>query len=280
MIYRFYYRSCKDIYQPTYRFRNDVYVPTSRVSARTLSAVSEVELNKIFASKSELHPQMSLLALKNNYEYKVVKLTKKVVYAKCKHGNCKWRLREAMLGTFFGWTIRKYVNTHSCSSSIMRRDHCQMKSRIIGCYIKTNFKDVKRIYKPKNIVDDIRKHFGVNISYDKAWKSREKALDMIKEGAKESFQLLPSYLYMLKLNNLRTIVEFKRNSGNRFKYLFMGIGACLARFRSKMQPVIAVDACFLKDKYLGSLFVGTCKDGNNHVYLIAWGVGDENGSWE
>ncbi|XP_052172298.1 uncharacterized protein LOC127788228 [Diospyros lotus] len=254
----------------------------SRVSAGTSSAASDVELNEIFSSKSKLHERMSLLALKNNYEYRVVKLTKKVVYMKCKHGDCKWRLRAATLGTSFGWTVRKYVNTHSCSSSIMCRDHCQAKSRIIGSYIKSSFDDVKRIYKPKNIVHDIRKDFGVNISYEKAWRSREKALDMIRGGAEESFQLLPSYLYMLKLNNPGTIAEFESDSRNRFKYLFMAIGACLAGFRSKMRPVIAVDACFLKGKYLGSLFVATCKDGNNHVYPIVWGVGDSenDASWE
>lgn len=74
----------------------------SRVSAGTLSAVADVDMNKIFPSKSELHQRMSLLVLKNNYEYKVVKSTKNVVYMKCKHGDCKWRFRAATLGTSFG----------------------------------------------------------------------------------------------------------------------------------------------------------------------------------
>ena len=62
----------------------------------------------------------------------------------------------------------------------------------------------------------------------------------------------------------------------------MAISTCLAGFRSQMRPVIVVDACFLKGKYLGSLFVATCKNGNNHVYPIAWGVGDSKNdvSWE
>ena len=92
---------------------------------------------------------------------------------------------------------------------------------------------------------------------------------MIQGGADESFQLLPSYMYMLKLKNPDTIVEFESDSESRFKYLFMAIGAYLARFRSQMRPVIAVDVCFLKGKYLGSLFVMTCKNGNNNLYHIA-----------
>ncbi|XP_052209232.1 uncharacterized protein LOC127812749 [Diospyros lotus] len=164
----------------------------------------------------------------------------------------------------------------------MHRNHYQAKSRVIGSYIKINFEDVKCIYKSKNIVNDFRKDFGVNISYDKAWRSREKALDMVKGGVEEPFKLLPSYLYMLKLNNPGTITKFKSDSGNRFKYLFMAIGACLVKFRSKMRPIIVIDACFLKGKYLGSLFVITCKDGNNIVYPIAWGVRDSENdtSWE
>ena len=98
----------------------------------------------------------------------------------------------------------------------------------------------------------------------------------------ESFQLLSSYLYRLKLKNPGTIAEFKSDKESRFKYLFMAIGACLAKFHSQMRPIIVVDTCFLKGKYLGSLFVSTYKNGNNNVYPIGWGVGDSKNdiSWE
>ncbi|XP_052200909.1 uncharacterized protein LOC127807228 [Diospyros lotus] len=164
----------------------------------------------------------------------------------------------------------------------MRPGHCQANNRVIGSHVKPYYEDVKRIHKPKNIINDVRKEFGVNISYLKAWRSREKALDMIRGGAEESFQLLPSYLYMLNIKNSGTIAEIESNNESIFKYLFIAISARLAEFRSQMRPVIAVDACFLKGKYLGSLFVATSKDGNNNVYPIAWGVGDSenNASWE
>lgn len=75
---------------------------------------------------------MGLLALKKNYEYKVVKSTKKVLYLRCKQKQCKWRLRLTTLGASFGWTIRKYVNIHACSSSIMHCDYSPAKSRVIS----------------------------------------------------------------------------------------------------------------------------------------------------
>jgi len=57
--------------------------------------------------------------------------------------------------------------------------------------------------------------FGVNISYEKAWGSPEKSLDMIQVGVEESFSLLPSYLYMLKLKNPGTIIEIETKGKNR-----------------------------------------------------------------
>ena len=39
---------------------------------------------------------------------------------------------------------------------------------------------------------------------------------------------------------------------------------------------------FLKAKYLGTLFIATCKDVNNQIYPLAFGIGDSenDNSWE
>ena len=64
----------------------------------------------------------------------------------------------------------------------MRLGYCQVKNIVIGSHVNPYYEDVKRIYKPKNIINDVRKEFGVNKSYLKAWWSRDKALDMIWGG--------------------------------------------------------------------------------------------------
>ena len=43
----------------------------------------------------------------------------------------------------------------------------------------------------------------------------------------------------------------------------MSIGASLAGFHTSIRHVVAVDGTFLKAKYLGTLFIAACKDGNN-----------------
>ncbi|KAL6319991.1 hypothetical protein AAG906_037068 [Vitis piasezkii] len=105
-------------------------------------------------------------------------------------------------------------------------------------------------FRPKDIVAYIRKQYVVQISYDKAWRARELALVI--------------------------------DCDNQFKYFFMSIGASFAGFHTSIRPVVAVDGTFLKVKYLGTLFIATCKDDNNQIYPLAFGIGDSenDASWE
>ncbi|KAH0765763.1 hypothetical protein KY285_001634 [Solanum tuberosum] len=38
----------------------------------------------------------------------------------------------------------------------------------------------KRIHTPKDIIDDIREFYGVQISYQQAWRAKERALEMLR----------------------------------------------------------------------------------------------------
>ena len=63
---------------------------------------------------------------------------------------------------------------------------------------------------------------------------------------------------------------------------FMALGACLFGFRTSIRHVITIGGTFSKVKYLGILFVATCKDDNNQIYPLCFGIGDseDDGSWE
>ncbi|XP_038685708.1 uncharacterized protein LOC119985486 [Tripterygium wilfordii] len=62
---------------------------------------------------------------------------------------------------------------------------------------------------------------------------------------------------------------------NCIKGKYDGVG------RSSMRRVIIVDGTYLKGKYLRTLFIASALDGNNHIYPIAFAVGDSenNESW-
>ncbi|KAA0065926.1 protein FAR-RED ELONGATED HYPOCOTYL 3-like [Cucumis melo var. makuwa] len=76
---------------------------------------------------------------------------------------------------------------------------------------------------PKDIVHYIRAEHGLSISYQKAWRAREVALDDIHGSPEDSYKMIPQFSYILKLNNPGTVVEYKVDLDGRFLYFFMAL---------------------------------------------------------
>ena len=79
---------------------------------------------------------------------------------------------------------------------------------------------------------------------------------------------------MLEQKVPSTITNIVIDHNNQFKYFFMALGASISTFHTSIRTVITIDGTFLKAKYLGTLLVAACKDENNHIYLLCFGIGD------
>ncbi|XP_075074516.1 uncharacterized protein LOC142162104 [Nicotiana tabacum] len=119
----------------------------------------------------------------------------------------------------------------------------------------------------------MKKKFGIDIGYHKAWRAIQKAIAFIRGTPEENYQILPSYLHMMVAKNPGTYTSIKRDAQNRFAYLFFAPAASVAGW-SYCRPVIAVDATFLKSKYRGVIFVVVSKDANNQIFPLCFGVAD------
>ncbi|KAL0543902.1 hypothetical protein IC582_019007 [Cucumis melo] len=150
----------------------------------------------------------------------------------------------------------------------------QAKSWVVGELIKSKFKGPGRIYKPRDIIEDMRQDYGINMSYEKAWRARENAYERVRGSPEESYNLLRRYGEALKFTNSGTIFHMELEDDRFFKYLFMAVGACVRGFLNCIRPVIVMDGTFLKNKYRGQLIVAVCLDGNNQIYPLAFGVVD------
>lgn len=129
------------------------------------------------------------------------------------------------------------------------------------------FEGVGRSYTLKDIMDDVQIEYGIKISYNKAQKAKEHALQMVRDSPVESFSLLPSYVHMLEKKNPRTISHIQTDQRNHFLYCFMALGYSICGFRNSIRPVIVMDETFLKGLYKGTMFIAACKDVNNHIIL-------------
>ncbi|XP_062096004.1 uncharacterized protein LOC133801742 [Humulus lupulus] len=131
-----------------------------------------------------------------------------------------------------------------------------------------------------NIREDIKNDYGIEFSYGKAWRCREKALSYVRGTLEASYQKLPSYLFMLQQKNLGTLTDFVTEE-DRFKYCCFSLGVSRRGFHT-FRPVLRVDGTFLKTKYGGQMLCAVALDANNHLYPVAFGIVDSENhdSWK
>ncbi|XP_038902318.1 uncharacterized protein LOC120088954 [Benincasa hispida] len=271
---------------------SEVYRPTMAVSERsgrlnsmsscrkgelimsgTSSSETDVEVGQIFLSKIDLKMRLSILYIINNFEYKVRKSTKSLFTVKCIEDNCKWILHAVKIPECDIFKITKHIRSHTCSIGILNHDHRQATAAVVGELIKDKFTGIGCVYKPCHIVKDMRKEYGVNISYDKAWRARETAYALARGTPEESYVVLHAYGEALKMENPGTRFEIELENDVHLKYMFMALGPCIRGF-SSCRPVIIVDGSHLKGKYKRTMLVGVSMDGNNQVYPLAYAIVD------
>ncbi|KAA0062480.1 MuDRA-like transposase [Cucumis melo var. makuwa] len=212
------------------------------------STSEELDVGQIFFCKRDLSMSLSVLAMEKKFQFVVKKSTKEVLFVRCIDNKRGWRLRAVRLKDSNIFKIKKYVKVHSCSLEFLNRDHRQAKSWVVGELIKSKFKGPGRIYKPRDIIEDMRQDYGINMSYEKAWRARENAYEQVRGSPEESYNFLRRYGEALKFTN--------------------------PGFLNFIRPVIVMDGTFLKNKYRGQLIVAVCLNGNNQIYHLAFGVVD------
>ncbi|XP_024042932.1 uncharacterized protein LOC112099718 [Citrus clementina] len=261
---------------------NDSFVSVDNLASNEVGDDSDGFMERQqFSSKEVLQGKLSAYAIARNFEYKTFKSGKNLLVVTCVDKNYKWHLRAVKVNNCGMFEIRKYCHVHSCSHDVLKKDHRQASAKLIAQNIQFKYDGSSSSYRAADIRQDFQQQYGYDISYHKAWRARECAMQIVRGSPEESYKLLPQYMAMLEKKNLgaRTFLEI--DNTNHFKYFFMAIGSSLRGFSSSIRLVIAIDGTFLKGKYKGTMFIATCKDGNNQIYPLAFGVGDSenDASW-
>ncbi|KAK1558493.1 hypothetical protein Q3G72_002976 [Acer saccharum] len=240
-----------------------------------------LEVGELFPSKKQLQSHVGSYALTNGFQIRVFKSDTTRYQVRCIVEDCNWRLRAAKVHNSDYFQIRKFDNQHTCSTEAQFPHQRQASARVIGEHIQEKFRD-HRLYKPKEIIHDMQREFGISCNYHKGYRARHIALEEVQGTPVESYSILPSYLYMLEQANPGTVTDLHTDSSNRFMYMFFCLKACIDGFLSSIRPVIVIDGTFLKGPHRGVLFVAVCMDGNEQIFPLAFGVGDSetNEAWE
>ncbi|KAA0067552.1 protein FAR1-RELATED SEQUENCE 2-like [Cucumis melo var. makuwa] len=245
------------------------------------NTVIHIRVGSMFRQKTVLKKAIYMLALNSSFELVTVRSNRTSFDIRCKDPSCPWYLRASVFKKSDIWIIRKFTDTHLCSVDVVKNDHKQATSWIVSECTKLIFKtNDKAPCRPSDVINYMKIHHGVNISYDKAWRGREIALNSIKGTPEDSYAMLFAFSDALIRNNPGTYTAEEADDEGRFKFYFMALVASIDAWNYGV-PVISVDGAAMKNNYLGTLISACTIDGNSQIVPLAFAVVDSENdlSW-
>ncbi|KAM6554586.1 hypothetical protein CsatB_012398 [Cannabis sativa] len=242
--------------------------------------VDNIFVGQVFSNKETLQNAVSLYSIRRNQPFKVKRSSKLDYKLVCIDENCKWSFLASKHGKTNMFKIRKIQHSHTCSLDVTSVDHPNATSNLIGSVIRTKFVNPKRDYTPNEIVDDMADDYSVSISYQKAWRAREKAIVDARRCPHESYSEIPRILYMMEKCNPGTITDLVTDENGHFKYLYFAIGASIKGWQH-CNPIIVTDGTFLKNQHGGTLLIASAQNANRHIFPLAFAIVDSENdtSW-
>ncbi|XP_028110778.1 uncharacterized protein LOC114309268 [Camellia sinensis] len=120
----------------------------------------------------------------------------------------------------------------------------------------------KLLTRPSDVVYDLKKDYGLEISYRVAWLGIMKARGEMFGAHSISFDQLRWYSNSVMENNAGSYINIDYDDQNhRFVRYFISFKACIDGF-NHCHPLLFLDDTFLKGKFKGNLLAAIAKDGN------------------
>ncbi|XP_048600019.1 uncharacterized protein LOC125580089 [Brassica napus] len=208
-----------------------------------------------------------------------------MLLAQCVGNGCPWRVYAVLLDASGNFQVRQANLIHSCTVDERRNYHKLATTQVIGEIMQSRFVGIKRGPTAAAIRKILLDEFHVNVSYWKAWRARELAMDHAMGTMVGSYSLIHAYLALLQSSNEGTTCFLESTDAEdgrrRFKYCFVAYGASISGYPS-MRKVVVVDGTSLKGKFGGCLLSASAQDGNFQVFPLAFAVVDSENddAWE
>lgn len=204
------------------------------------------------------------------------------VTAKCKAEGCPWRIHASKLSTTQLFRIKKMNGTHTCGVGNGTTNRSQATKKLVASIVKEKLRDTPN-YRPKEIANDIRRDFGIELRYSQAWRGMESAREELQGSYKEAYNQLPWLCEKMVETNPGSVATLVTRDDLSFHRLFVSFHASLFGFQNGCRPLLFLDTMTLKSRYQGELLTATAVDGNDNIFPVAFAivdvVSDDNWHW-
>ncbi|XVF31529.1 hypothetical protein REPUB_Repub16aG0153500 [Reevesia pubescens] len=234
-----------------------------------------------FSGVQEFRESLRKYAIANQFAFRYKKNDSHRVTVKCKAEGCPWRIHASRLSTTQLICIKKMNPTHNCEGADATTGHQATRSWVASI-IKEKLK-VFPNYKPKDIVNDIKQEFGIQLNYFQAWRGKEIAKEQLQGSYKDAYGQLPFFCDRIMETNPGSLATFTTKEDSSFHRLFISFHASLCGFLQGCRPLLFLDSIPLISKYQGMLLAATAADGDDSVFPVAFAVvdaeTDDNWHW-
>ncbi|KAF8389146.1 hypothetical protein HHK36_025839 [Tetracentron sinense] len=233
-----------------------------------------------FNNVHEFRDALQKYAIANRFVYKLKKNDSNRVSAKCKAECCSWRIHASWVPVARSFRIKKMNNSHTCGGDTGKSAH--PTKYWLASIIKDKLQDTPR-YKPKEIIRDICRDFGIELNYTQVWRGVDIARKELQGPYKEAYNQLPWFCEKLVETNPGSVAWLSTNDDSRFQRLFVSFHASIYGFQNGCRPLLFLDATSLKSKYHEILLAATAVDGDDGIFPVVFAVvdveNDDNWHW-
>ncbi|XP_047264204.1 uncharacterized protein LOC124896640 [Capsicum annuum] len=197
------------------------------------------------------------------------------------HGRFQFKVKRSSLSRSSSqqnsevFIVTKFVDDHTCPITDRMLSQWHATSLTITKLVKHNFINLKSTYSPAEIMEEMRNLYGIKMNYKKAYRAKEKALELVRGSLHESYAKLPAYLYMVNTINPGSFTRLHKMEDNHFLYVFVMLSTLIRGWRYCM-PTIVVDGTFLKSAYKGTMFSASVLDAASYAVVDS----KNDASWE
>ncbi|CAA7403092.1 unnamed protein product [Spirodela intermedia] len=206
-------------------------------------------------------------AFLKGFKYRFIKNEHTRLTAKCADDSCPWRIHASQSSRKKTFVIKKMNPSHTCrlGYSKDRRATTQWLASII----KDKLRESPHL-RPKDIVADLFRDYGISLNYHQAWRGKEIAQKELFTLHEEACNQLPWYCERIIETNPGSIAMLAASADSKFRRVFVSFYASLNGFERGCRPLIFLDKVPLKTNLQWKLLAAAAVDADDGIFPVAF----------
>ena len=120
-------------------------------------------MGQSFESKDALATRLKICSVVHKFDFDVDKSTRNLFRVKCWLEGCTWKLRASPVGESSKFTIRVYVEEHTCSITERSSRSRQATLEILGLLYRDYIGGVDPSILPRHVSSAMNMSFGIKV---------------------------------------------------------------------------------------------------------------------